>query len=84
MGDGTTKTHTVPDDADSSYTYTFEHQYDINPDEYSRQDFSAEFVTQAQIEDDFGATAEDSKNIEVQHRGVEIYVEGDIVLHPDD
>ena len=72
MGDGTTKTHTVPDDADSTYTYTFEHQYDINPDEYSRQDFPAEFVTQAQIEDDFGATAEDSKNIEVQHRGVEI------------
>ena len=72
MGDGNVYTHTVPEDVPTNYEYTFEHLFDVNPNDYDKEDFIVTFDVDAQIEDDFGAIAEESKSINVEHRGVEI------------
>lgn len=49
------------------------HQYVLDPDQYDNTDFPVEDTIEAEIEDEFGATDQDSEGIvEVHHRGVQI------------
>jgi len=70
MNDGHVETHELPEDAGSDYTYEFEHEFDVSSDEYQEEDFPVNFDIEAEIVDDFGATAQDSKNVDVGLREI--------------